>query len=597
MTQDELVRQVHDGFLNHQTFAENTLDVRFKDGHIGPYRLQPAQLKLWRAVKKQRDAGQPVRIVYLKGRQVMVSSGTAGIFFQELAFHAGRHARIVAHESGAAGDIFDYYKTFDSTYRKFCGVIDKSKLVADAQHHLKWANGSWARIQSAANLSSGRSATVSLWHLSEFGFWQNSQVLMRGIMGSVPKTADSAVIVESTANGVGNEFHQLCLRAQDPANDGGWLFVFSSWHEHPEYQKPLTVPANQFQDSLSKEEQALKVRFSLSLEQLYWRRWTIQHEFGGDVDGFRQEYPADPEEAFIHSGRPRFSLKHLNRMPIVDDGLTGDLVVDAFGPHKIVQFVEINKSAGDGLTGELEADSLDPDKNLQFVENAKSALTVYRKPQQGHYYTIGGDTSEGKDINEGKGNLDPDYSVACVLDADTGEQVAKLRERIEPAEFGRCLTVLGTWYNHAFLVVEVDGIGLSTMDEILRQGYPSEMIYHRRVQADDLTRRARGRVQRVGWKTSTVTRPQMISRLDSAIREMSIWIRDPHTKQECCTFVIKPSGKVEGQTSCHDDEVFALGLAIVGIEGYPDSARQTRAGEVQRIKQYRTAGELSRGRR
>ena len=117
------------------------------------------------------------------------------------------------------------------------------------------------------------------------------------------------------------------------------------------------------------------------------------------------------------------------------------------------------------------------------------------------------------------------------------------------------------------------------------------------MQADDLTHRAHGRVQRVGWKATTVTRPQLISRTDAAIREMSVWIRDQHTKQECCTYVIKPSGKVEGQTGCHDDEVTALGLAILGIEKFPDTARQTRAKEAQRIKQYRTAGEPGRKRR
>ncbi len=65
-------------------------------------------------------------------------------------------------------------------------------------------------------------------------------------------------------------------------------------------------------------ELAERAKYSLTLEQLYWRRWAIDSKCEGSADLFRQEYPGCPEEAFLGSGRPRFSHEAL--------GLAGHLL-------------------------------------------------------------------------------------------------------------------------------------------------------------------------------------------------------------------------------------------------------------------------------
>lgn len=530
------LERLYEDFLDHKIFAEETLSVRFKDGQLAPYRFAPSQDKFWTSIKRQSEAGKPIRQVWLKSRQVFGSTTVAGYFYQQLAFHTGKHARVIAHEKDAAADIFDYYKTFDDTYQRFRETITPSRRVQDSQNQIRWANDSWARILTAGNLKSGRSATVTLFHCSEMAFWPNATTLWRGILGSCPSTPDTAIIAESTANGIGNEFHQLCLQAQDPSEDV-WDFVFFGWHEHPEYQTPLSVPPDQFMESLSREEEALMRRFSLTLAQLNWRRLKIR-EFKGDIDGFRQEFPCDPEEAFISSGRPRFSLIDLRAMPIIDEAPVGELEESDYGPQKVIR----------------------------FLENEQGAVTIYKKPAKGRRYAIGADTAWGRDSTDIKTGADPDYSVACVLDAETGEQVAKIRERLQPAEFGRYLAVLGKYYGWAFLVVEVNGPGIGTLDELLRQQYPMQMIYFRGQQPDQLKPLPK---DKIGWVTTEITRQQLISAHDNAIRERSVTIRDPHTLQEHMTFVIKPSGKAEHQDGCHDDEVFATALALIGIQSLP----------------------------
>ena len=56
----------------------------------------------------------------------------------------------------------------------------------------------------------------------------------------------------------------------------------------------------------TKEELELKERHKLDDEQLSWRRWCIKNNCGGDEKIFRQEYPSNPDEAFIVSGESVF---------------------------------------------------------------------------------------------------------------------------------------------------------------------------------------------------------------------------------------------------------------------------------------------------
>jgi hypothetical protein len=65
---------------------------------------------------------------------------------------------------------------------------------------------------------------------------------------------------------------------------------------------------------------------------------------------------------------------------------------------------------------------------------------------------------------------------------------------------------------------------------------------------------------------------------------MSIRIHDPDTLQECRQFVRKANGKEEGIK--HDDEVFGLALAIVGLQKARRAFQYRIQREQQSIKQW-----------
>jgi hypothetical protein len=546
---------------DHERFCIEALSVQDKAGRVVPMRLGPSQRRLAAAIAKQRAANKPARIICPKARQVWMSVGTAAHFFREVAFAPGRNAMVVAQRQDTALNLFSHYNRFHHTYRPVGGVIGLPPCRAiggELEYDYGGDNKSRIQVGTAGATTIGRSWTIHALHLSEAAYYPDLRTTLAAAMAAVPKTRDTIVVVESTANGVGDEFHQMVQRAQDPRSGSEWEVVFFGWWEHPEYFLEVEDP-ERFEKSLSQYEKDLRLRFQLSNEQLRWRRYTIDSEFNGDEDLFKQEYPATIEEGFLSSGRPRFSLAHIERMPAIHDAARGGI--------------------------ELVHDGLQ--QRPYFAIRERGEMTVFRRPGVGRSYVIGADAAEGKDAAEGRGKADPDYGCLQVLDADTGEQVAVVRGRLTPGELGRYCGALATLYNMAFVVPEYNSVGAALIEALLGSGYPRTRIYHRPTEVQQ-HRDDRGEL--IGFRTTETTRLQLISALDEWIRSMSVQVHDPTTLQELRTFVIKPNGRAEHQKGCHDDTVFALALAIVGIVRRPREPELTTRDRLE-IEMYRRRGE------
>lgn len=508
-----------------------------------PLRLTPGQLKLHAAIEKQRALKQPVRGVILKARQVHLSVGCAAEIFRHVAVLPGQRAFVVAHIHAAAQQIWGYYDQFVDAYREHPDAEPRMRRVTrrhqDELHDFD--GGGFVRVATAENVRIGRAFSLRYLQLDEYAYWRDAESVMTGLMQCVPPDPDTMVLVPSTANGMGGPFYELWKAASDPAQDNGWFASFVAWWEHPKYALPVQGDRRRFEDSLTREELDLRGRYNLTAEQLTWRRWCITTNCEGSVERFHQEYPGCPEEAFLVSGRPRFCLVSLGRMPIIRDPISGSLEQVTVGTRTQIQFVA--------------------------REDGRGELRVWKRPVAGHRYVIGADCAEGIDAaGEAIGRSDTDYSVAEVADADTGETVAVLRARLEPSIFGGYLADLGRWFNWAYLVPEANGPGIAVIEELLRQQYPLYLLYARKRTPDD-TRGAS--LQEIGWKTTQVTKPQLVSALDRAIREQSIIIRDAVTLAECRSFVIDSRGRTQAQEGCHDDCVIALALAVVGMPFAP----------------------------
>ena len=556
-TADRLrLQELHQGWQDHAGWCAQCLTIPERSGRVVQLDPWPAHRRLADAIKRQRARGRPARIVYLKPRRVSVSVGCCAELFQSVPFVGGQHGFIVSYQKDSAEEIFSYITHFQNSYQPYRGLIGLPRLkrkpkdadqTSENRRRIDWDNGSYIRVATAKNVKTGRSFDVRHVLLDEFAFYDNAAKLMTSILPSVPDDAGTTVIVASTANGVGGPFWDLCQKAQDPAQPSDWLFLFFGWWEHPGYSRALEVPAAEFQATLSRnhplygDELAERQNYSLSLEQLNWRRWTIADTCEWSLNRFRQEYPGNAEEAFLASGRPRFSHRLLNRMPVIREPVTGEVEIEQVGVRRRVVF--------------------------RASEEGHGSMVMYRRPDAEGEYVIGADPSEGIDVKSGQsGSQDPDYSVAEVVDARTGEQVAKLRARIQPAAFGEVLYALGWFYSWAYIVPEAKGAGLGAIEKLLELQYPLDRLYKRRPEADVA---GSTQLQFYGYETTAVNRPQLVSALDNALLDGSIILRDPNTVQECRTFVIKSSGKAEHAEGCHDDEVIAIALAVIGLRTMP----------------------------
>jgi hypothetical protein len=185
----------------------------------------------------------------------------------------------------------------------------------------------------------------------------------------------------------------------------------------------------------------------------------------------------------------------------------------------------------------------------------RGRVTIFKLPEEGRRYIIGADPSEGV--------LGGDPCAAGVLDFESGEQVAKVHGYIRPSDFAAVLARLGKAYNWATLAPEANNHGQSVLDCLrLIERYPTSRIYHH-VEVDKDSRK---RLKKIGWLTNTKTRPLMLDALEVALRDGSLVVNDAAFLGECRTFNLQETTKdsfmYRADAGCHDDLVFAWGIAV-----------------------------------
>ena len=184
--------------------------------------------------------------------------------------------------------------------------------------------------------------------------------------------------------------------------------------------------------------------------------------------------------------------------------------------------------------------------NIKWVNDRDGYIKLYKLPQQMNFteFCIGGDTA-------GEGS---DYFVADVLEARTGEQVAKLRQQFDSDLYTRQVYCLGKYYRDALIGIEAN-FDSYPIKELQRLGYTNQ--YAREAQ-DTYTGKTE---KRFGFKTTSLTRPTAISRLIEIVREHSETINDKETLEELLTIIRNEKGRIEAPEGGHDDQMMSLAIA------------------------------------
>ncbi len=485
--------------------------------YSGLVRFEPnwAQQEFFETIDRQRANNKPVRIVTLKARQLGISTASEAAMFCAAITQEGSHGLVIAHETDISDHLMGMTRLFYDTfpYRS----LYTARYLSRREIAFK-ETGSSLRIATAANMKVARGRTIQNAHLSETAFWDHPETIMLGLRQAIPQHKDTMILLESTANGVGNWFYDTWQAAVD--NEIEFEPLFFPWWKEPTYTASfIGLPTSMI--AMTGEERAMK-RMGIDDDHLAWRRWAITNLADGNEESFSQEYPHTAESAFLASGTMVF-------------------------PHEKLLGCYAHE---EGARGMLQRDS----DRVKFVPDRLGPLRVFRKPSairdHGKYFVAGDPTS----------TMHGDGSCAQVINRRTYEQVAVWHGRIDPVTFATVLADIGKWYNDAEIVTESTGPGYATIGALVANGYPN--IWRSQV-AD----KAPGKpAEMLGWSTNVKRKEWAVGYLLKLVIDGSLVIHDRRTYDEMRNYVSLPEGgygPAEDRKGGYDDTVMALAIGCI----------------------------------
>jgi hypothetical protein len=449
-------------------FCENYAFIKHPNKGRIPLVLRNAQketVKVW--------LGERYTIV-LKARQIGFSTLAAAYAFWITFFWPDRFVVMLSKTEREAAKLLSKAKYIYKFLPDFIRLSGPEMLQNNV---LKMSFGNDSVIESMPSANEpARGESVYLAIIDEMAFLPNPEEAW----ASIEPIADvgGRVICLSTAKGEGNIFFNLWHGSQTGTNR--FRGIFFPW-------------------SASDRDQAWYDAQAAELPP-----WQLH-----------QEYPSNPEEAFIRSGRPVFDIDALMKF-------------ETEAPKK-----GFNKKLSDI-------------RNSYMFESSGGPLSIWQLPQARARYVIGADVAEG--LARG------DYSAAHVIDAKSGQVVAHWHGHVDPDKFGEeILYALGFFYNEALIGVESNNHGLTTLTSLNKANYIN--LYRQR----QLNTRHAEAGEKLGWRTTTLSKPLAIDELNANLRDGALDLKCEFTIAELKTFVRDDNGATHG--SPHDDRVMSLAIA------------------------------------
>lgn len=278
-------------------FAPSFFSIRSKSGQVKPFTLNRCQLYMHKKLESQIQKTGKVRAVVLKGRQQGCSTYIQSRYTHKVITNRGLKAYILTHEAEATNNLFEMSRRFiDNLPAGLCPKPDNS---AATKLYFKSFDSGYA-VGTAGNKGAGRSQTLQLFHGSEVAFWPHAEEHAKGVMQAISRDPGTEIILESTANGMGNYFHQMWTAAI--LGESEYQAIFLPWYWQDEYKADIR-DLDKF--ALTDDEAELLQNHQsngLTIEHLAWRRLKIRESNGTDIElgteQFKQEYPMTAAEAF-----------------------------------------------------------------------------------------------------------------------------------------------------------------------------------------------------------------------------------------------------------------------------------------------------------
>jgi hypothetical protein len=502
------------GLLDHVLCVDPKTGERFKftlnDPEAGWY-WQRGVLDQW--IK------HPLSMV-LKARQIGITWLAAGYALWKLLTMPGTRALLVSINEDEA------IKVVNRLFDMFNSLPDHLRFDAEIQKPTRGARPTTliefifpdGRISSVVGLPSTRRAghgeTATIVLLDEYARHEYAQESWKALF----PTADNGgqLVVISTANGISNEqtgegnfFHHLWVNQESYGIDGQFL----AWDLHPDRDE----------------------------------HWYQTHARALPSADRAEQFPRNPEDAFINTGECWFDLEALAWYS-----------ENAWLPEeKRMRFI-VNESGAKAKTHYSE----------------RGWIRVYAKPDPEHDYAIGADVATGRGL---------DYSCAYVIDLSSMAIAAEFHAKIDADEYAEQLHYLGRWYGSARIAIEMGGGFGEPVIISLRDGRKGRPHYPKLYRHAILDRPDNHLLANYGFPMNQKTRPQVINQIEQAIRERTIPKLPRTLIMECRTFVRqKTLPSPRAQDGSNDDRVMAFGIALEMYRLYGVHERRYRSTKKKR---------------
>lgn len=354
------------------------------------------------------QAGTKKLINGLKARQIgWTTIGVANAFWDAL-FHEEHPWLLVSRNEDAAQKmlqkaVYAYYRLPEWMKRAL------PKVTTQTQSVLEFANGS--RIESVpATGSTGRGDAVYGSLMDECAFMEYAE----DIWGAIEPLTYGVAMIFSTANGMGNFFHEVWLDSQQ--EDSRWEGIFFPW----------SVVETRGEDWYNATKRAFR-----------GREWL-----------FYQEYPSTAEEAFAKSGRVAFA---------------SDIVQSCFVP--VEPSIRYEWVIGQGVKEISVGEDVDVPIDIWVPPHV--VRDEFLRPVWQPNYVVGVDVAEG--LEHG------DYTAFTVFDVNTGEEAASGLSHMPVSYLNELLDWLGRYYMNALMVVERNAAGVLPIDRLFRDNWYPRM--------------------------------------------------------------------------------------------------------------------------
>ncbi len=457
-----------------------------KTGQLVPFKLNNVQLHFYeqlRSLGLDRGLSQPIREIVLKARREGMTSFILALFAaDDILTKEPTETTVISYKDDATKTFRKRYKNYILSYFKNkYNIIEEGKIFevdSGGELVLKHNNARFYCGTASARVG-GRGGTVQKLLFSEAAFYPDSAVMKAGeiIEGTMRQVDINSgwVFVESTANGYGNHYEKMWTQALN--KDSRFNARFFGWREFYTEQE-----------------------FEL-----------IKSEFT-DKRLIPQEYPNDPDEAFLTSS------------------------INFFDSIKIKSF------------------------HAREINELINQWTYYLPFKPGHRYCL------GVDVSEGVGNhnsviaildLDADYQVGTIVVKKPDIAAIYYSNRIPPDRLAYEIQSGGMRYGNCIAGVERNNHGYATLVELKKIYYNIYKEVREQGYGMEVT-------DRLGWHTNMSTKPRMLYELKQAVDEQLINVCDSRLQRELQTYPSDDLNTInvnEQDEQGHWDGVIALAIA------------------------------------